>query len=165
MNIAESVKSYYKSDDFKDSYMEILFENFHNQKDDIIDRIKQKFNVENYETEKCLGETVYVDTNAATKIFEHISENIDEYASWFAGYYVGYTSLESVTFGEQEEQLSGHNDWVDFKDEMIEMFEDADFTVNGEYAYYIVDGGLHIDLLNSIDSMKGLLTELNLFKI
>ena len=75
MNIAKRLISYYDSEDFKNNYLEDLSETFHNYKDSIIDQIYNLFNVQNYETEKSLSNTKYLDKNQCALVYEFIDEN------------------------------------------------------------------------------------------
>lgn len=108
-NIAARCKAYYESKDFKDNYLQVLFENFGNEEHEIINRILDKFNVSNYETEKHLSNWRVITRDEGKKIYDFIVENFESFVTDFNGYYVGYTSLDSIEFGEQEEQLESFN--------------------------------------------------------
>lgn len=135
-------KAHYESEDFKNNYAQQLFEQFGNEEREIIDRILDKFNVSNYETQKELSNWKVLTREQAKKVYAFIAENFEAFTDDFSGYYVGYTSLESVTFGEQEEQM----DTEEVKQEFI---TDGDFVINRDCAYYVVSGGLHVDLLKA----------------
>jgi hypothetical protein len=143
-NYALSTLSYYESEDFKNNYAEFLMEDTHA----VQNRIKTA--VQDYDFEKIYGSTLYLSDEDAEKVYEYILENIEEYTTTFNGYWVGSGSIDSVSFGEQEEQLTGltnqQGDKIEVTD-LIKQFEDADFVVHGEYAYYDMSSqGVHIDL-------------------
>ena len=107
MNIAKRILSRYESEDFKNNYLEVLSETYHDNEHEIIKRIENLFNISNYETERYLSNHRFITRQEAKKIYDTIKDNFEEFVSDFSGYYVGYTSLDSVSFGEQEEQLEG----------------------------------------------------------
>lgn len=154
MNIANRIKEHYESDDFKSLYADFLEQDFANNEADIINRIQDLFNITRYETRNYFESfTTYVDKPTAKKIYDFIAENLENHIRDFSNYYVGSTSLGSITFGEQEEQLDGlHNHKTgkpyDIK-YLRKAFEAADFYVDYErnYAYLdLTDTGLHIEL-------------------
>jgi len=156
MNIAQQIKSYYDSEDFKSNYFELLAEDFGNNEGDILNRIIDLFNVSNYETEKSLSNWFVINREQSKLIYDFIFENLETFSSNFSGYYVGYTSLCSVEMGEQEEQLEGLYNHKTGKDYTLpylrKVFYNEGFCINDSnpnYAYYIVSRGLHIDLLNN----------------
>jgi len=153
-NIAESCKAYYESKDFKSDYYACLAEQFSNEEHEIIRRIIDKFNVSNYETEKYLTNWFVISKEQAKKIYDFINDNLESFTKDFSGYYVGYTSLDSVNFGEQEEQLTGLYNHTTGKSYslpyMQKCFDKAGYYVKGEYAYYNIEAGLHVDLLGNI---------------
>lgn len=161
MNIAKQLISYYDSEDFKNNYLEGLSETFHNYKDSIIDQIYNLFNVQNYETEKMLSNAKYLDKNQCALVYEFIYENFEDFVTDFRGYYVGYTSICSVSMGEQEEQLDGLHNNKTGKNYTLpylkKVFENEGFFINGDYAYYNLGGGLHVDLLNNIAPLNDFL--------
>ena len=148
MNIAASYKSHYESEDFKNNYSEFLFQDTHAIKE----RIKN-YCATSYEFEKFYGFNHYFSDTEIENIYDYILENLEEFTSDFNGYYVGYTSLDSASFGEQEEQLTGiynHNTGKEYSLKYLKsIFEKEDYVINDNYAYYNLDGGIHIDLLNS----------------
>jgi len=148
MNIAESIKSHYETEDFKSNYSECLFQDNHAIKE----RIKN-YCANSYEFFKFYGYNHYFSTKAIDVIYDTILDNIEEFTKDFNGYYVGFTSLDSVSFGEQEEQLTGiynHNTGKEYSLKYLKsIFEKEDYVINDNYAYYNLDGGIHIDLLNS----------------
>jgi len=156
MNIAQRIKEHYNSDDFKNMYSEVLFESFNYNENDIVERIESLFNTSNYETQKYLKNHKTLTKKQSKLVYDFIVENFEEFTSDFKNYYVGYTSLDSVNFGEQEEQLDGIFNYKTGKNYSInylkKVFESECFYVNeSDYAYYdLSDEGLHIDLLNNI---------------
>lgn len=160
-NIAESCKAYYETSDFESNYADFLYESFSNSKGDMINRIIDLFNVSNYETQKELSNWKVITREQATAIYNFIADNCSEFTTSFNGYYVGYTSLDSISFGEQEEQLTGLYNRKTGKPYSLpylrKIFKDADYCINDsspDYAYYIVSGGLHIDLLGNKESLN-----------
>jgi len=162
MNIAQRILAHYESPDFKNTYGEILAETFANDKADMVKRIFDLFNVSNYETEKYLSNWFFIRREQAEKIYEFIFDNFEAFTKDFSSYYVGCTSLDSVAFGEQEEQLTGIYNARTKKEYslkyMQKVFEENDFYVNGKYAYYDMSSqGLHIDLLGNIELLNNFL--------
>jgi len=154
MNIAETIKAYYETEDFKGMYLEALYESFANDENDIIERILNLFNVSNYETEKYLSNHKIIDREQAKKIYDFIYENLETFVSDFNNWYVGSTSLDSVSFGEQEEQLEGlYNNRTkkDYTLPYLRKVFSVDFYVNeSNYAYYdLSSSGLHVDLIHN----------------
>lgn len=136
----ESIRAYYNSDDFADCYVQCLME----QADasfipDIIKSICEK----EYE--------IILSTKEAEKIFDYIYDNIDEFIEKFSNYYVGYCCVDSVNFGEQEEDLTciynpetGENYELS---ELEKIYEDAGFYVNEGMAYLdLSDEGIMIKI-------------------
>lgn len=154
MNIAQKLIARYESKDFKNDYSQLLYESFENNEGDIINRIIDLFNVSNYETQKYLTNWLNIDREQAQKIYAFIVENFEEFTTNFNGYYVGFTSLESISFSEQEEQIEGllnHKTNKPYKlNYLKKVFEQEGYYVNkSNYAYYNLDKGLHIDLLRA----------------
>lgn len=165
MNIASRIKEYYKSEDFKSNYLDCLSKLFNDSESDIINSIIKLFNVSNYETENCLKNHRIIEREQAKKIYDFITENLEDFTADFNGYYVGYTSLQTISFGEQEEQLEGLYNRRTGKDYSLkylkQVFSQEDFFINGAFAYYdISDSGLHIDLLNNVNLLDNFLLEL-----
>ena len=146
-NLAESCISYYKHEDFKADYLQILFELMHESEDEIINKIIHIAKDEYY-FEQDNGCYVDLSKEQAKRIFDYITENIEEFSSSYSTYYVGDLSLEFVSFGEQEEQLTGFEDY-DLK-ELKEGFDNAGYVINGDYAYMDLSGsGLIVELIAS----------------
>lgn len=144
-NIAQKCIEYFEHEDFIDNYKDALLESFGYDKDVICNRIQEIFNIRNYEVNNYYGETVYIDSETAEKIHEFIEENFEEFIDTFAGYYVGYTSIQSLSFGEQYEDLSSFE--RENVKELKKQFEEEGFYVNeNNEAYYNLDGGIHVDL-------------------
>jgi hypothetical protein len=154
MNIADIVKDYYESDDFKGRYLEALYESFVDRENEIIDNILRLFNVSNYETEKYLSNHKQIDRKQAKLIYDFIYDDLESFVSGFRGHYVGYTSLDSVSFGEQEEQLEGlynHKTDKEYNMSYLKKVFSKDFYVSDNgYAYYdLSDSGLHVELISN----------------
>lgn len=149
MSVAQSTLAYYESDDFKENYAFCLLEDRDAVTDRIITLVRQ-----GYEVEKEYGSNIYLEQEQALEIYEYILENMEEFMRDFGGGYVGYTSIDSIGFGEQEEQLTGiynHETGGEYTlEEMQKDFEENGFYVSGEYAYYDMSyDGVHIDLLGA----------------
>lgn len=162
INIAEAIKSGYELSNFLDGYQSALVENFANDKSVIINRIVDKFNVSNYETQKCLSNWKSIDRPQAKKIYDLINENIESFVRNFKSYWVGDTSLESIVFGEQEELLAGIRNKKTGKPYTLpylrKVFDKSGYNVRGDYAYYDMGGsGLHVDLLGSVADLDSFL--------
>jgi hypothetical protein len=161
MNIAKRCLSHYESKDFKNNYLEVLSETYHDNENEIIKRIENLFNISNYETEKYLSNHRFISKQDAKKIYDVINDNFEDFVSKFSGYYVGYTSLESVFFGEQEEQLEGiynHKTGSEYSLPYLKkIFDKEGFVINRNSAYYVVSGGLHVDLLGNVELINSIL--------
>lgn len=151
-NIAERIKMYYESEDFKYMYMDSLIENYHNNKSEVLNRIVDIVQY-GYYFEKRYGFNTYISKEQAKVIFQFISDNFESFCDDFRSYFVGDTSLESVSFGEQEEQLEGitnHKTGNPYtKVYLKKVFESAGYFVNKSgYAYLdLTSYGIHVDLL------------------
>lgn len=159
-NIAVRVKSYYESEYFIELYKEVLFEQYHNNKADIISQIFDLFMVQNYETESKLENFKPITVDQAKQIYQLIYDNLELFTDTFRSYFVGCTSLESVSFGEQEEELDNVYNHMTKKKYTIKylrrIFGEEGFYVseNSNYAYYDLSShGVHIDLLNNHESI------------
>jgi predicted DNA-binding protein len=163
MNIAEIIMSRYDSDDFKSDYAANLSESFHNNEGDILNILYSLFNVANHETGEYFDFDLFVEKETIQKVYDYIKENIEEFIEDFSGYYVGYTSLASVSFGEQEEQLTGLSNHRTGKDYTLpylkKAFDEAGYVIHGDYAYMVADGGLHVDLCNCKDEINEILNK------
>jgi hypothetical protein len=150
LTTAQRMVEYYSTNDFKGNYADCLKESFYYNRDVIINRIEEYFNLSNYETQKYLKNWFKIDSKQAQLIHDFIYENLEDFIDDFRGAYVGPTSLDSVSFGEQEEEIN--------EDEK-QQFEDAGFYVNDRnYAYYDLSyDGLHVDLLNDIQKLDNFL--------
>lgn len=150
-NIAERSKSYYESEDFKNDYSFYLLESFTSNKSEVLNRIQSSF--EDYYFEKKYGFSAYITRDEAKEIFNFILDNFDSFVDTFRNYYVGSCSLESVSFGEQEEQLTdiyNHNTGKDYSLPYLKkVFNQAGYYVNKQnYAYYdLSNEGLQVNLL------------------
>ena len=153
MNIAEKIVEYYDSSDFSDGYIDVLYDHYINYEKQIKDIILIKFNIDNYETEKYFKNHIIIDKEQCDLIYNYIKENFYFFIRRFNGYYAGYTSLCSVTFGEQETLLSffNHRTKKDYGAKYLKKIFSKEFYVSGTgtCAYYCLDGGVHADLLNS----------------
>lgn len=151
-NVADRCKNYYESEDFKNNYSFALFESFSNNEGDILNRIKDIID-HDYYFEKKYGFNKYLSNESIQKIYNYIAENLDQFITDFNGYYVGYSSLDSIEFSEQEEQLIGlynHKTGKEYNiDYLRKVFKNSDYYVKNNYAYYNLDGGLHVDLLHA----------------
>jgi hypothetical protein len=166
MNIAEKIQSYYSSDDFKDNYTSCLFENFHNDRDIIEQRIWDLFVISNYETEKYLTNYFSINKMDAIKIFDFISENFNSFLGDMVNNYVGCCSLGSISFGEQYEQLDGLRNHKTGKNYTVKylkhIFNKAGYYVRNNSAYYdLSSNGLQVNLLGSIELLNGFLLTIN----
>ena len=135
MNIAQKIKDHYESDDFKDNYAIILFED----RSAVVERIHNIIANEYYFEKKYKFRKYY------------ILDNLEEFTTVFNGFYVGHTSIDSVQFGEQEEQLEGLRNHATNKNYTLpylkKIFEKEDFYVHNNYAYMDLQGGMHVDML------------------
>ena len=133
-NVAQRCLDYYSSKDFESNYAQVLFEDFSTNENEIIERI----------VKICLDNDHYCNRQKAKQIYDHISDNFESFVGDMCNYWVGYNCLESVSFGEQEEQLSGYDMNMSY---LKRVFNREGFIVKGEYAYHdMVGEGLKIDL-------------------
>lgn len=135
-NIAKRIIDYYGSEDFQEEYKQLLFEEFCQNKDEIIDKIIHiVLNEQNIKCSKLL----------ASSIYDEILQDFDTYIDTFQNYYVGYCCLGAVSFGEQEEQLSGIGMNLKY---LRHIFNKEGFYVSKDnYAYYDMSGsGLMVEL-------------------
>ena len=151
---AESILSYYESKDFEWDYIDALID----QADD--DHL-QKLVIEICEDE--FGITIFAEQ--ARKIVEYVYENINEFVKRFSGYYVGRNCLDSISFGEQEEQLFdiyNHETGRAYElHEIQPIYEEAGFYVNEEYAYLDLSGeGLCVKITR--EQVLNILTNANI---
>lgn len=151
MNIAASIKNYYEHEDFRNNYAEYLLEDTQAVKDRIYEMCKTAYEVERY-----YGYNIDLSDEQVEEVYDYILGNIEEFTKEFSGYWVGATSLCSISYGEQEEQLEdlyNHRTGKPYTMPYLRrVFESEDFYVNdaGTYAYYdLSDSGVHIDLLAS----------------
>lgn len=161
MNVAQAQIEYFNHVDFKSDYEQCLFESFGSNEADIINNIIRLFNVSNYETEQLSNHKI-IDREQAKKIYDFIVDNFEQFTNDFSSYRVGYTCLESISFGEQEIELSGWYNHKTGKDYTInylkKVFDKECFYVSGNYAYYdLSDTGLYIDLLNDVELINNFL--------
>ena len=150
----ESIIAYYNSDDFADCYVPCLME----QADSsfIPDTIKKI----------CENEfDIALSTSESEKIFDYIYDNIDEFIEKFSNYYVGYCCVDSIAFGEQEEDLTciynpetGENYELS---EIEKIYDDAGFYVNEGMAYLDLSGeGLCVKITR--EQVLNILTNANI---
>lgn len=150
----ESIIAYYNSDDFADCYVQCLME----QADSsfIPDTIKKI----------CENEfDIALSTSESEKIFDYIYDNIEEFIEKFSNYYVGYCCVDSISFGEQEEDLTciynpetGENYELS---EIEKIYDDAGFYVNEGMAYLDLSGeGLCVKITR--EQVLNILTNANI---
>lgn len=136
MNIAEITKEYYEHDDFIDNYAFILLEDGDNCIYNIKKELPKWFYFNDYNSDSLLK----IDTEDAERIFDYMRDNYDDFVDTFCGYYVGDYCIDSISFGEQEEQLTGlynHKTGKNYDIRYLrKIFEQEDYVVNGDYAYY-----------------------------
>lgn len=136
MNIAERFLSYYETSDFAENYADMLGEDTHA----CIERIQRIF-ADNY------GEKLSF--KQAEKVLNWFVENNQH--STFSSYYVGAYSFDSVSFGEQEEQLTGltnHKTGKPYNVTYLKtVFDSAGYVISGDFAYMDLTGsGVHFTL-------------------
>ena len=150
----ESIIAYYNSDDFADCYVQCLME----QADSsfIPDTIKKI----------CENEfDIALSTSESEKIFDYIYDNLEDFIEKFSNYYVGYCCVDSISFGEQEEDLTciynpetGENYELS---EIEKIYDDAGFYVNEGMAYLDLSGeGLCVKITR--EQVLNILTNANI---
>ena len=119
----KTIEDYYNSEDFKSEYAMWLLEDLDSVVDRLVDISKREWDI-------IEDLPLTLDRPMALAIIEYVRENMEEYVYDFRMNYVGYDSVDSVSFGEQEHELSNvsevKGDWVD------NFYIDDD----GKYAYY-----------------------------
>jgi len=136
----ESIIAYYNSDNFADCYVQCLME----QADaSFIPGIIKQICEKEFD--------ITLSTSESEKIFDYIYDNIDEFIEKFSNYYVGYCCVDSIAFGEQEEDLTCvYNPKTGENYELSEIepiYEDAGFYVNEGMAYLdLSDEGIMINI-------------------
>jgi len=129
---------------------------YFNNKSEIVDRIIRV--VGSYEFDKMyrpdrdIFPSMTINQDTAEKVYQYILDNIEDFVSEFYNYYTGGTDLESVPYGEIEEQLTGIHNHKTGKDYTLpylrKVFDQAGYYVSGDYAYYNMSSeGLYIDML------------------
>ena len=136
LNIAKRIIEHYGSEEFRASYYQVLCDNMEQSRTECISQIMRYFSVRGTE---------------ANEIYSEIYNNIEQYIDTYRNYYVGSDCLESVSFGEQEEQifdLVNRTTGKPYTKKYIRaIFEKEGFTVGKECAYYDLSGeGIYIDL-------------------
>lgn len=151
MNIAQRIKDYYESDDFKSNYLYCIYENFNEF--DIIPRIEQVLN--SYECEVKYGASLVLTKLQLKQVFDYIYENFEEFEDTFNGYYTGGNDIDSMSYGEQEEQLEGlfnHKTNKPYTMKYLKhIFDEEGFYISDNgCAYYDMSGeGVYINLFKS----------------
>jgi len=150
MNIAQVIQGYYEHDDFKGNYIFAMMENIDTEQavKRIIEIVSMEYYTFNPSTALILTEL------QALGILEYIVENIDLFIQDFTSYYVGSSSIDSISYGEQEEQLSGLYNSRTRQPYGLKylknIFEQEGYWVSGEYAYYdLSSSGIYIELFNN----------------
>ena len=136
VNIAKRIVEHYDSEEFRANFYQLLCDNMEQSRTGCIAQIMRYFSVRGTE---------------ANEIYSEIYNNIEQYIDTYRNYYVGSDCLESVSFGEQEEQifdLVNHTTGKPYSKKYVrDVFEKEGFTVGNEYAYYDLSGeGLYVDL-------------------
>lgn len=148
MTKAESVLEYYDSEDFKDNYVSVLREVFfYTPFENIKNVVNNSVRVHRY-----YGANIYLDNEDVQKIKKYIEENFESFISDFNGYHVGDSSLTSISFGEQQEEITLCQ---------IEDFEKNGFVSNDGIAYYdMASRGIHVDIVEKeIPLLKKLINQ------
>ena len=150
MNIAERCASYYEHEDFIDHYAMHLLED----QDGCIDRVKEAAYWYTRNGKYLHLKPTY---RQCQNFIEHLRHNPECYEiDTFTAYYVGDTCIDSISFGQQAEDLQSlinNRTGKPYNDRyLIRVFEDAGYTINKRYgltAYYSLEGhGVKIDLQN-----------------
>lgn len=173
--LAQTCIDYYEHEDFIGNYAHVLAEMYGSDKDVIISRLQEIARTW-FDTPINLPEIV------AYFIYKWVEDSIywswmdSDYLDTYQSAYVGYYSMFSVSFGEQEEQLTGFHGFEDYSQEEIgKAFDSVGYYVtdNNEYAYFDMSyQGLNItfdenDLQNLIardkEDIKDFFERLNYF--
>lgn len=129
INNAQLALDYYSHDDFKGNYVQALCDDLEYRSEESI--------AEEIESYNFMEDTDHKIDNIE-EFTQFIYDNIEEYITDFYNYYVGDYCIASVAFGEQCEEIG---------DEDQQMYEDVDFFVIENYAYYdLSDTGMCVKL-------------------
>ena len=136
LNIAKRIVEHYDSEEFRANFYQLLCDNMEQSRTECIAQIMRYFSVRGTE---------------ANEIYSEIYYNIEQFVGTYRNYYTGSDCLESVSFGEQEEQifdLVNHTIGKPYNKRYLRnVFEKEGFTIGNEYAYYNLGGeGIYIDL-------------------
>lgn len=159
MNIAEQITAYYDTQEYQNNWSIYLLEDG----DAVQDRIKNI--CQTYEFEQMYGHILNLNSEPeiVEQIYLYILENIEEFTTTFNSYYVGYSSIDSITFGEEEENLK---ELINPRTEkpyslqyLKNIFNEVGWMINGHMAYLdMTSGGVHVDmLLEEIPMIKELI--------
>lgn len=160
MNIAQKIIQYYESEDFRNNYLDILLEDIENAKYQINEMYRT------VQWDVYFGDFRLTEEQQLTLI-DFMRENHDEFLGTFSGYYVGELVVDSVSFGEQCEQLTditNHRTNKPYTKRYLKyIFDKEGFTVDKkvEYAYYDMSGeGLYLTLRNTtLEQLKDIINE------
>lgn len=147
MNVAESFKAYYEHPDFIGGYAQFLGEDVSN----CIDAIKRICR-SSYNFSQWYGKNIYIADEQAEQVLNWFIENqSEETDETYENYYVGDSCIDSVCFGEQEEQLTGIYNRKTGKDYSLKYlqraFDEAGYFVSKDLAYYdLSDSGVKWDI-------------------
>lgn len=167
MNIAQRIKYYYESKDFRDNYAMYLLEDTHGVKDNIQHAWKHSFDLGKYYTGDWISsEKKDLTDQQLNEILEFLIDNIEDFTTEFYNGCVGDCSVDSIAYGEQEEQLDIYNHKTGKPytlPYLRKVFEQEGFCISDNYAYYDLSfTGVHIDLSASkIPLLEKLFTEIS----
>lgn len=136
---------YYSTEDFESSYADCLAQDTAA----ILERVRPMLRERKWEVEERLGvKLANFSDKQVRAAADYVVSNAEEFVERFSGYYVGHFSLDSVAFGEQEENVAdfAKSNGLTVK-KAAEMLDAAGFSVINGGAYYIVSGGLHLNLV------------------
>jgi len=151
MNVAQSIQNYYEHEDFKGNYIFALMENIDTEQ--AVNRIIEIISMEYY-TYRPTNTALILTNEQALEVLEYVIDNIDLFIRDMNNYYVGSSSIDSISFGEQEEQLEGL--WNSRTRQpyslkyLKHIFDQEGYYISGEYAYYdLSSSGVYIELFNA----------------
>lgn len=150
MTLAERILEYYEHEDFRNNYAEHLLED----RSRAIERIKEFCRDKYGDVSEYYGIHIWLTDEQAEEILDYIIDNADEFTDTYRSYYASSTCIDSVSYGEQCEQLTEIYNPQTGKSYSLpylkKAFEEAGYMVDGKYAYMDLSGeGVYIDLLKA----------------
>ena len=149
MNIAQALKSHYGTEDFGSDYVECMLESYDQE-----EWAKKITDIVSLQYSDFDGHALILTEEQSMGIAQYIFDNIDDFIQRYGWYYVGDSCIDAISFGEQEEQLSGlynHKTGKEYSLKYLQkIFDEEGYYVSGDLAYWDLSSeGVYIDLFAS----------------